>query len=419
MNNSKQRTNRWFTLFVLGASAGLMIFVPYLRYNYYDQMLLAFSITNTQLGILGSIYGFGCTISYLFIGFLADSFNPKFLLTISCGAMSLLTFWYASLPSFHILIIISILFCIASVLMFWASFNVVVRSLGKDDEQGRMFGFAECSKGVINVLIGFLSLWIMGLSAGTKGFQYMLFFNAAVFGVWSILIFITVPSIFPNKSTAFSGNTSSLKENYISALKTPGTWIVAALLFFAYSFYSASSGYLGAYQTSVLGISPETASSLAIIRNYVIMVIATLLVGFIADKIGSCSKTQGILLACATVCAIVLLLTKDQTALSIVISFFLAYCYLSMRGLYLAPMAEVGINAKDTAMAVGFISLIGYLPDAFFAIIAGHWLDQYGNKGFDYIFYYMIISGILGFLTAWIAYRYSKKLEKTEYKKPF
>ena len=58
--------------------------------------------------------------------------------------------------------------------------------------------------------------------------------------------------------------------------------------------------------------------------------------------------------------------------------------------------------------------MLCYLPDVYFAKLAGGWLDANGNVGYDYIWYYTIACGVLGVIVAFITYRYSKSIEKRE-----
>lgn len=107
-----------------------------------------------------------------------------------------------------------------------------------------------------------------------------------------------------------------------------------------------------------------------------------------------------------------LIVTKSVTVLCIAISFVFAIVYSGMRGIYFATLGEVGIPLHMTGVATGIISALCYLPDVYFAKLAGSWLDTYGNTGYDYIWIYTIACGALGVIIALITYRYSKKLER-------
>ena len=45
---AKKGANRWLVLFILALTCGLIYQLPYLRYSYYDHMIAAFAVTNTQ-----------------------------------------------------------------------------------------------------------------------------------------------------------------------------------------------------------------------------------------------------------------------------------------------------------------------------------------------------------------------------------
>lgn len=107
-----------------------------------------------------------------------------------------------------------------------------------------------------------------------------------------------------------------------------------------------------------------------------------------------------------------LIVTKSVTVLCIAISFVFAIVYSGMRGIYFATLGEVGIPLHMTGVATGIISALCYLPDVYFAKLAGSWLDTYGNTGYDYIWIYTIACGVLGVIIALITYRYLKKLER-------
>ncbi|MBQ4044877.1 MAG: hypothetical protein II627_00400, partial [Lachnospiraceae bacterium] len=96
--------------------------------------------------------------------------------------------------------------------------------------------------------------------------------------------------------------------------------------------------------------------------------------------------------------------------LCIAISFAFAIVYTGMRGIYFATLNEVAIPLEMTGVATGIISVLCYLPDVYFAKLAGTWLDKYGVQGYDYIWIYTIVCGIAGIVVGLITYRYSLKV---------
>ena len=79
-----EKTARNFITILLIAAGGAIIYgLPYFRYDYYDAYLEVYHLTNTQMGVFGSIVGVFGMISYLFGGYLADRVSIRRLLTVS------------------------------------------------------------------------------------------------------------------------------------------------------------------------------------------------------------------------------------------------------------------------------------------------------------------------------------------------
>ena len=71
------------TILLLSFDGSIIYGLPYFRYDYYDAYLEVYNLTNTQMGVFGSIFGVFGMISYLFGGYLADRFSIRMLLTLS------------------------------------------------------------------------------------------------------------------------------------------------------------------------------------------------------------------------------------------------------------------------------------------------------------------------------------------------
>ena len=241
--------------------------------------------------------------------------------------------------------------------------------------------------------------------------------SGALFLIFALLVFFFIPAkVAGAEETGSEAQEAFSLKNVVKVLKMPGTWLISALVFCCFSFTSAGNGYLGPYTVNVLGVSETMASSFAIVRNYIIAAVMTLAIGFISDKIGSKAKTLGIYLAIASVLGAALVFTKSAFALCLVISFIFAIVYSGMRGIYFATLNEVGIPLSMTGIATGIISMLCYLPDVYFAKLAGTWLDAYGNTGYDLIWYWAIGCGVIGVIVAVITCRYSAKLKKAQKK---
>ncbi|MCD8155747.1 MAG: MFS transporter [Clostridiales bacterium] len=423
---------RWFVVALCALMAGVMVYVPFLRYSYYDQMCILFTeykqvvsadTVNSFIGNFGMAFGIVSMLGYPFGGIFADRFSEKWLLIAGGGLMGVCSFWFGMVPGKMAIIVIHLLYGVGTSFMIWSAYLKLTRKMGNAGEQGRMFSTSEFVRGVFGTLIGFAGVALLGRAALPSGeldpeilglqWRNLMFLSGALFFLFALLVFFFVPSDVIGAETASDEAQKSFSlVNVIKVLKMPGTWLISLLIFCCFSFTSAGNGYLSAYTVNVLGISETLASTFAVVRNYIIAALMTFAIGFVSDKIGSKSKTLGIYLVIASILGVALIVTKSAVILCIMVSFLFAIVYTGMRGIYFATLNEVGIPLSMTGIATGIISMLCYLPDVYFARLAGFWIDTFGNKGYDYIWYWAIGCGILGILVAWLTYRYSIKLEK-------
>lgn len=421
---------RWFVVVLCALMAGIMVYVPFLRYSYYDQMCVLFTqykqivpaeTVNTFIGDFGMAFGIVSMLGYPFGGIFADRFNEKWLLIAGGVLMGVCSFWFGTVPGKAAIIIIHLLYGVGTSFLIWSAYLKLTRKMGNAQEQGRMFSTSEFVRGVFGMLIGFVGVGLLGravlpsgeISPQQLGIQWrnLMFISGGLFFLFAALVFFFIPSkvIGAEESETQPQEAFSIK-NVLRVLKMPGTWLISALVFCCFSFTSAGNGYLGAYTVNILGISETTASTFAIIQNYIIAAVMTFAIGFISDRIGSKAKTLGIYLTVASVLCAALIFTKNSFVLCLAVSFAFAIIYSGMRGIYFATLNEVGIPLSMTGIATGIISMLCYLPDVYFAKLAGSWLDAYGNRGYDFIWYWAIGCGILGIIVAVLTYRYSKKI---------
>ena len=423
---------RWFVVALCALMAGVMVYVPFLRYSYYNQMVILFtefhqvvdaSEVNSFIGLFGMAFGIVSMFGYPFGGIFADKFSEKWLLIIGGVLMGVCSFWFGIVPGKIEIIIIHLLYGVGTSFLIWSAYLKLTRKMGNAAEQGRMFSTSEFVRGIFGTVIGFVGVGFLGAAVLGDGsldpealgaaWRNLLWVSGALFFVFSALVFFFVPADVKGAEEADDAVQEPFSmRNVLTVLKMPGTWLIAALIFCCFSFTSAGNGYLGAYTVDVLGVDETTASTYAIIRNYIIAAVMTFAIGFVSDKIGSKSKTLGIYLIIASVLCALLIVTKSMFVLCLAISFAFAIVYSGMRGIYFATLSEVGIPLAMTGIATGIISMLCYLPDVYFAALAGSWLDKFGLAGYDYIWIYTVACGIAGIVVAFITYRYSKKLEK-------
>ncbi|MBV1684113.1 MFS transporter [Eubacterium callanderi] len=415
--NQLSKSKRNFLLIFISIAGGVITFAPYARNLYYDQYLLGFNLTNTQLGMLGSFFGILCLITYIPSGFLADRFSAKTMLFVSFLGMAVATAWQAMMPGFKGLVGVYTLYGIFNTLTFWSPFLKFIRFLGTEEEQGSMFGISEGTRWLFNAVVGFFCLWFMGLFANqVAGLRGLLWFVTIVYVIIAFMILWLVPSFNSEKDE----NSIRLKDMF-KVVKIPGVWLVGILTCAIYSIFVSANMYFGPYYSQILGISQEMTSSLAIIKNYLVAGIGTILFGVISDKYakkkgGGASRTPMIMLCFLILIVMmgILMASGTNTALVIIMTLVITFVFCGTRGVCYATLDEAHIPMELTGVALGLISIIGYGPESFMTALMGSWLDNNpGIAGFHMIWIWIMAWCIVGIISAFairmIGKKYSEK----------
>ena len=161
---------------VLSVSAGSIYLLPFLQEVYYKPLAEALSLNNIEVGSLMSIYGVFAMLSYFPGGWLADKVTPRILISTSLFLTGLLGLFFATLPSYHISLIIHALWGVTTTLLFWSSIVRVTRNWAPKDEQGRAFGFLQMGRGISDIIVSTpIILYLEYLVAVILHYQLSLF----------------------------------------------------------------------------------------------------------------------------------------------------------------------------------------------------------------------------------------------------
>jgi len=412
------KTRRNFVVVLISVMVGLIFFIPYIRFSFYDQFVAAFSLSNLELGNIGSIYGLISLFCYPVGGILADRFSSRVMLAVSFGACSVLTFWEASFPSYTNLLIISALFAIFNAGTMWAPYIKLLRSLGTEKEQGKLFGTSEALRGIASAIVGFGFLALMGYFVDQiAGIRMVLISFGFIYALFAVLSILFLPKTEKAGKMGENLNASVKKStlsHFITVLKLPGTWLLSFFMFSCYCVIITGVNYLGTYSTQILGISPELSSGIALFRNYVVVVVAGILAGILADKAKSKLMFIIYLLAAIVVCSGIMPFISQAVMISVVVSVVIAYLYYSVKSVYFSVMGEGGIPLELTGIAAGIISFITFSPDAFITSLMGSWLDADPVQGFNMIFAWMAIWSVVAIVFAFIINKRSATNKKIE-----
>lgn len=282
--------------------------------------------------------------------------------------------------------------------------------------QSKLFGTSEAVRGIIKTLCGFLYLAVIGMSTFVlTGWRYVLFTGVGVCIVLFVLAFIFLPkgNLVENEKKE-----NEKKYSFGEILSNKGVWLTTLLILCAYVAWTLGNGYLTTYTTRVLGISQSLASTLGIIRSYIIVVAAGIVGGWFVDKFTYKGKAFICLFACIIAGYMLMFTTHKIVSVCVVITVVLSLLANIMKSTYWSVMGQAGIPIDMTASATGIISFIVFMPDFIIPTIAGSWLDAAeaaGNveAGFNKIFILVIIFAAVGVAASLLMMKHTKNLEQS------
>lgn len=416
MGNTKMGFKKIMIFIILSATVAIAYQIPYLRYTFYDQMAAALQLNDTQMGLLATAVSLTSTCCYPIGGIFAEKFSCRNLIMISLAGLIGCTVVYSFTTNFVLIMIIHILYGFFSIATLWSAYLVGLRSLGDESVQSTLFGSSEATRGVVQTVCAFIYLGVIGLAASqATGFRYVLYVGIAICVLILILAFIFLPK--GNLNGAVEENTK--KYTIMETLKCKGVWIACLLIMCAYVSWSCGNGYLTTYTVRVLGVSEATASTLGIIRSYIIVFLAGFLGGWLVDRFKFKGKAFTILFICIIITMGAVMFTNTMVTVCIVITMILAFVANIMKSTYWSTLGQAGIPLNMTAAATGIISFIAFIPDFIITAVAGKWLDnatQAGNvaAGFNKIFILLFIFSGIGIVGSLILTRQAKSLEARE-----
>ncbi len=417
----KQKLKLVITMLVLGACWAVVYLVPFLQYTWYDPFKEFIGGTNTELGLLLTIYGFGNVFGAPVGGWLADRFNYKIIYVLSVFLNGVFGILFLLHPTYGFAIVMWIGFAIASLFFNYPAHIKIVRELAKDEDQGKIFGFNETSIGISNILISSAMMFAFTkFATNVGGIRAAVICNAVISFILTIVIIIVLDNPAKKKVKEEIKPVETIEEeheektnffkDFGKIAKQPATWLVAISIFAVYSFMTTLT-YFTPYFTQVMGITVTFTGWAAIARQYGMQIVGAPVGGIITDKLRSPSKVLIVVYIIGIAGLVFMLLPKKSITVTtvIVITLALSFFVYIGRGAYYATLTEAGVPRELSASTIGVAAALGFSPDLFQFTLFGYWLDTLGKRAFDYIFIYQIIVLAIGILAAIAIIRMSKK----------
>ncbi|KGI42645.1 membrane protein [Clostridium tetani] len=408
---------KWIKLIVLILGGGTIFKLSSLKDAFYVPMQEFLNLTHTQIGAAMSVYGMVQTIGNFASIYIADRFSKKKLIPLSLIGVGLIGLYLATFPSYYEILIIWGLFSLFAEVIYWPVLLKAVRLLGNEDEQGRMFGFLEAGRGVVDTIVAFSALGIFALlgkgAIALKG--SIIFYSVVPIVVGIISYFMLEDDVI--KDVDEHGNKISKNKvafnGVVKAIKTPEIWIVSLTIFSIYSVYCGLT-YFIPFLKDIYAMPVTLVGAYGIINQYGLKMVGGPVGGILVDKkFKSATKyLRGALLVSALAMTGFILLPHESMNIYVGMALTLGFgaIIFSMRAVFFAPIEEIKVPREISGAAMSIACVLGYSPSMFAYAIYGNMLDRApGLQGYKHVFMTMIAFSILGFVISTILLKIIKK----------
>jgi len=398
---STQDKAKWFKFLILILGGGTIYKLANLKDAFYVPMQEFMGLSHTEIGLLLSANAIIATGLFVVGGVLADRFDTRRLIPLGLLGTGALGLYLATFPPFDSLMIVFCLLAVCADCIYWPALLKAIRGLGDDKEQGRLFGLLEGGRGVVDTLVAFSALGVfIAMGAAEAGLKAAIVFYSVIDIAAGVLTWFLLKGAQPAQAIPRKNPLANLMQ----AVKVPAIWLVSFNVFMVYIVYCGLT-YFIPYLKEVYGLPVALVGAYGIINQYMLKILGGPAGGFLADKqFKSPSRyLKWAFLALLPMMAIILLVPKSPgfiyAGMAATLSF--AFIVFSMRGVFWAPMGEVGIAPHITGSAFGIGCLIGYAPGMFAYVGYGAILDRFpGQQGYNYVFISMMVLAVIGFVVA-------------------
>lgn len=389
---------------ILGGES--IFFLPFVLPRVFRPTVIeALEITNTELGYFLSAFGVVAMISYFFGGVLADLFSAKKLmsfalwLTAGGGVLMSLLLDPALMPWLYGF------WALTSTLLFWSAMLKATKMWGRDDEQGRAFGWLEGGRGTIAAIMGTIAFFLFASSMDEAESlpNAKLALRVVVMGMsaWIALVGWIVWKWIPDVKTAQVDRQKTNLSDLLSVLKNRRLWLIALVIICGYVGYKMTDEF-SQYARDILGFTQVNAALVGMLALWLRAAVA-LTSGWLGDKVGNERMILFGFIASAVGASFIVsgCLTVEVGAILCVMGLTATGLY-TIRALYFAILTpqsakNQSIPNHQIGTAIGFVSVMGYTPDIFVGPWMGHYLDTYpGLPGHQAVFAMMGGFALLG-----------------------
>lgn len=411
---------KWLSFFILASTGGIIYQVGYIRFVFLEATYQALELSAQSYGNIVSVYGIVGMISYFFGGFLSDKFSPKKLIAISLIGTAICNFYLASVPGYTGTLVAHIVMAVLGMALYWSALVKSIGLLGDSKEQGRLFGYLEGVRGVISTIVGLAGAAIVAAAlAPAVGVLWLI----RIYGIIAVILGLLVWFVVKEDSdrlAAADKQAVGIKDLW-KAASNPYTWLIGGTIMSIYASYTALAYFTPLLQYKY-GLPIAMVGVIGVVRTYVFQFVAGPISGIGADKVAKSTPRflTWIFIATAIVLVVFLVMPENDSLMwvALILMFVLTFFIFAARGVYWAPIGEVGIPVNQRGAVTGLAAGIAYLPDAFLPSLAAWWIGdpsatpavpEHGG-GYTALFIFLILMCVLGFVLARVTMRRQQRL---------
>lgn len=408
--------NQWIKLCFLILGGGTIFKLSSMKDVFYVPMQEDWGLTNTQIGLGFTAYAMVQTIGLFSSLYIADKISKKILLPVGLIGVGVCGAYLSTLPTFNGFLIAFGLMAFFGEVIYWPVLLKAVRLLGTKEEQGRMFGFLEAGRGIVDVIIASGALFVfVQFGEGKEGMQAgLIYYTIVTISVGVITYFIVDHDELDAAAAAeIKGEKPDMLAGIKNVVKCPNIWLASFGIFFVYAAYTGLT-YFIPFLKDIYALPVALIGAYGIINQYGLKMVGGPIGGFLADKVFKSPtvylKWTFLISAIAMMIFIMLPHESMNVYLGMTATLGFGAIIFSQRAIFFAPMDEIGTPRKYAGTAMAFACIIGYLPSMFAYAMYGYLLDTFeGITGYNYVFGLIVVFSLMGFVCSSILVSRLKK----------
>ena len=392
-----KKTLMRFFIIALGSQTIFSFYA--IRSVLYNPLIEAMGVSNTQFGLLMSLTGVG-TLFAAVLGFFQNRFARRDLLTLGLAVNAIGVLIISTNPGYNVLLVVYFIMGFMGMGVYWPTVLNSVRYSTSDEKQGTAFGFLELIRRITELLQNALAIAVFTyLGGGVLGIKTAMIITAVMIMALAILNYYCIPYEEPLSGSKEEKNKQAW-SNLKVALKLPEVYLVGMTAAGIYTAYVGLQYFLP-FLNNVFAMPIVYGAIFGLVNTSFTGIIASPISGMLADNVfKSPIKYLCILMLVLSMGLVVLLNVPRTEAMllpTMVLLIVLALIMYMGRGVYYAPIGELGLKREVSGGAMAIASFLGYSPMFFAYLIYGYQIDNFEQvQAFNRIFTIMLSCAGLG-----------------------